>query len=1524
MGKAVAWIALILVVGLSTQQCDKPGEPEPLSPELSVSPDSLQFGPLDNQKTLTVKNAGEGTLKWEVASGEEWLTAKPKSGSLQQGASEPAQVTVDRAKVSANGIYRSDVTFTSTEGGSKTVSVTMVVEGKEVPVLSVSPSALAFGLESSSEELRVSNTGYGVLQWRAFGSHSWLTVSPDSGGVPKDGSQLVTVTVTRAGMGPGNEYAGAVEIRSAVAGTRSVPVTMSVPNPVIRVSIRDLNFGAEHTELSLTISNVGTGTVNWSLSIPDEMSWLSAVPEEGSATLVSSSSVRLSVTREGLAPGRYTGKVLLTSNSTVESRIELMIAMEVIARPELLVTPSDSLAFGMDLTSADLKITNANTGILEWKAEGTEAWISVTPSTGTCTALEEDRVTVRVTREGLPPGPHMGSVQVNSNGGSRILRVTMMVQENPILSVTPNALDLGETRGADTLHVRNTGTGTLTWQISDDAEWLSSSPFEGQVTVETDVVVVTLDRSDLAPGEYNGTVTVTSNGGIRAIAVGMRVRAEPVLSVSLSELNLGMEVTRMAFAIRNVGTGILTWELSENISWLTAAPANGAVSADAEDSVVVRVDRSGLEPAPGYSGVISLTSVANREDLVVKMGVKEAPVLGVDPERLTFGASTDTLYLYITNQGTGKVTWRISENAEWLWLQAIGGMSEKERDEIAVMVDRTGQVPGKHTTVLTISAAEAGEQVVTIDMDVAQLAVSSDMLDFGTEDDRQEIMLSRLGSGDIGWTASANAGWIGVAPSEGIIGDESVDIGITVHRGAVVPGTYTGAVRIRGDNDDELSVGVTATVLEEPELWVSTTELDFGIDQDRMTFVVGNVGTGVLDWSLSEELAWVDVSRISGAAARGTKDTVWVDVDRSVSEIGRYTGILQIASDGGDRSVSISMEIPAEPVLSVSPTQLDLGTEGTEGRFTVRNSGTGTLSWTLFIDQSWLSAVPKQGAIDRGGSQEIVVRAERVGLVPGAYTGGISITSNGGAERTEVTLTVLERTQEGETTTMFLPGGAEIEMVWIEPGTFMMGSPEDEPGRDSDEGPVHEVTITRGFYLGKYELTQEQWESVMGTRPWEGRDYVKVNADHPSVYISWDDMQALTATLNEVEGVEVYRLPTEAEWEYACRAGTTTPWSFEGNESQLVEYAWYRDNAWDIGERYAHEVGTKLPNPWGLYDMHGNVWEWCQDWYGPYLSSAQVNPTGPSTGSNRVLRSGLFEDYARGVRSASRNSESPGGRLYFGARLLREEDPYAPSGGNGSSSSGPEGMVLIPAGTFQMGDAIGDGESRERPVHDVYLDAFYIDKYEVTNAQYCEFLNAAGNQSEGGAAWLDIVESYCPITENGGEFVPKIGYQNHPVLAVTWQGAKAYCEWFGKRLPTEAEWERAARGGLEGKRYSWGDAEPDGSQCNFADRSSPYVWGDKNADDGYSETAPVGSYPPNGYGLYDMIGNVCEWCSDWCFRTYTTDSVINPVGPNRGTQRMIRGDTYHGAPPTLRVSFRYGHGPEDSRGDAGFRCVRTP
>ena len=223
-----------------------------------------------------------------------------------------------------------------------------------------------------------------------------------------------------------------------------------------------------------------------------------------------------------------------------------------------------------------------------------------------------------------------------------------------------------------------------------------------------------------------------------------------------------------------------------------------------------------------------------------------------------------------------------------------------------------------------------------------------------------------------------------------------------------------------------------------------------------------------------------------------------------------------------------------------------------------------------------------------------------------------------------------------------------MKFTRIDAGEFMMGSPEGEEGRHGYEGPAHEVTIYNPFALGTYPVTQREWEAVMVGNP------SRFKGDElPVEDVSWNDVQEFIRRLNDHEGTHKYRLPSEAEWEYACRAGTNTLYFFGNDESMLGEYAWYADNSDDK----MHPVGQKKPNPWGLYDMHGNVWEWVQDkWHDNYDGVPTDGSAWESGGgSRRVFRGGSWSSSARICRSAYRYNGAPGSRVEsVGFRLLRE------------------------------------------------------------------------------------------------------------------------------------------------------------------------------------------------------------------------------------------------------------------------------
>jgi formylglycine-generating enzyme required for sulfatase activity len=247
--------------------------------------------------------------------------------------------------------------------------------------------------------------------------------------------------------------------------------------------------------------------------------------------------------------------------------------------------------------------------------------------------------------------------------------------------------------------------------------------------------------------------------------------------------------------------------------------------------------------------------------------------------------------------------------------------------------------------------------------------------------------------------------------------------------------------------------------------------------------------------------------------------------------------------------------------------------------------------------------------------------------------------------------------QRQEREKMATLGLENFDFVLIQPGTFLMGSPPDEPERYDDE-KQHRVTIARPFYMQATEVTQGQWRAVMGSNP---SSFSDCGDDCPVDQVSWEDAQQFIRKVNEITGKN-HRLPTEAEWEYAARAGTTTPF-YTGTclGTNRANYNGEYPLPGCANGEYRKKtlpVGSFSPNPWGLYDMHGNVGEWCQDWYGEYPSQAVTDPAGPTSGSARVLRGGGWRSFGRLCRAASRFQAAPSLRIANdGFRLVRPEVP---------------------------------------------------------------------------------------------------------------------------------------------------------------------------------------------------------------------------------------------------------------------------
>ena len=497
-----------------------------------------------------------------------------------------------------------------------------------------------------------------------------------------------------------------------------------------------------------------------------------------------------------------------------------------------------------------------------------------------------------------------------------------------------------------------------------------------------------------------------------------------------------------------------------------------------------------------------------------------------------------------------------------------------------------------------------------------------------------------------------------------------------------------------------------------------------------------------------------------------------------------------------------------------------------------------------------------------------------------------------------------------------------MKMVFIPHGTFKMGSPPSEQKRNADE-VQHEVTISRDFYLGAYEVTQSQYKRIMGSNPSRFQGVVcDFNEELPVESVRWEDALDFCNKLNQTEPHDlfgrVYRLPTEAEWEYACRAATQSTYSFGTDKALLSEYAWYEDN----GANRIHTVGLKEPNPWGLYDMYGNVWEWCFDYGWAYVNSAVKDPAGPAYGDTHVLRGGSWRQNANQCRSAGQRGNlgriglnSCGFRVVLGfpvtpfnvgtpAEKMTVEESIE---SNQIINSIGMRFTLIPKGTFMMGSPDGELErSDDETLHEVTISRdYYFGIHEVTQDQYLKITGVNPSFFQG--------------------FRIRGSSMNHPVEEVSWKDAVEFCKQLSElpeeikagrvyRLPTEAEWEYACRAGTK-TAFSFEEK---------GDLLATYLWYHRHGWfelNSSGETHTVGQKQPNRWGLYDMHGNVWEWCEDR-YGKYPEGPLVDPIGPDLGGRRVARGGSYLlGFQDLCRSASRMAFEPTYQFVELGFRVV---
>ena len=414
-----------------------------------------------------------------------------------------------------------------------------------------------------------------------------------------------------------------------------------------------------------------------------------------------------------------------------------------------------------------------------------------------------------------------------------------------------------------------------------------------------------------------------------------------------------------------------------------------------------------------------------------------------------------------------------------------------------------------------------------------------------------------------------------------------------------------------------------------PEMSLDTSSLEFASSSGSKSIMI----TSNTSWTVSSDQTWCSVSPTSGS--NGGSVTVKVEENTSTSE---RTATITVKSDAGDKTVKVTQKGAAE-VLTLNIDNMEFAASSGSKIFRI----SANTSWAISSDKNWCSISPTLGSGD--GSVTVSVDEN---------TSTSSRTATITVESATITRTLAVTQSEAEPPASqdrtFTVSGVTFKMIYVEGGTFTMGATSEQSDDAWErEKPAHTVTLS-SYSIGETEVTQALWQAVMGSNP----SYFSGN-NKPVECVSWNDCQDFISKLNAITG-ENFRLPTEAEWEHAARGGNKSKGYKYAGSNTLGNVAWYWDNIPSQTSGNAgystQNVATKQANELGLYDMSGNVWEWCSDWYGSYNSSSQTNPTGPASGSSRVFRGGGWDSNAGSCRVSDRNYNAPDYRdADFGFRL---------------------------------------------------------------------------------------------------------------------------------------------------------------------------------------------------------------------------------------------------------------------------------
>lgn len=942
--------------------------------------------------------------------------------------------------------------------------------------------------------------------------------------------------------------------------------------------------------------------------------------------------------------------------------------------PVLTVSPG-SLDFGSSATTLTLNIINSGQSTLKWQISEDAQWLSCLPTSGNTTVTEQSSVVVSVDRAELSRGNYSQTIAITSNGGSAVVKVTMSVAGIAV-SLSPEELDFGSITSSMQLTLTNMGTGTISYSLTPSNEWIVPDKTKGMFTY-SEVVTVAVNRSALSTGDYTGELSFKVGDQSVSVPVKMNIPSKTKPTVSLISIdNTTFNSAQLKGAVVSIGSAKVTrygfcWSMEQkpivdlpgicnlgdciapkdftynltglepNTAYYVRAYAENAEGVSYSNEMRLRTSGTPSKPTvetgnasdirteqAGFSGnIISLgnvpsliqyghvwsTSTNPTIDLLTKTQLGRTQSTGAFNSTLTNLSANTTYYVraYATNEiGT-------SYGEEVMFVTKLGDLSLT-----------TAQVTG-----ITHQAATGGGTITALGGN----AVTERGICWGTSSN-PTISGSKTVSSDNDNTFACRMEGLSPKTTYYVRAYANTSSG-TVYYGNNVTFTTT----------HEITLPALSTV----------TVSEIGISKVSLTCTVVDNGDGKVS----------DCGFCYGLSANPTINDNKVSYGASNSAFGRtVTGLSEntlyhvraYATNEAGTAYSSDMTFTTLEVTAPAVSGITLGTiSNTSAVFTatVTSLGNGTLADAGFCYSTSSFPTVSDKKLSCGKVTSLTKTA--TGLIPETkyYVRAYAINEKGTTYGAENSFTTTKQEVNPYTTLTVETsyGSTTLDMAKVTGGTFDMGAQSTsvaqsnyDANADNDEKPIHSVTVST-FYMSKTTVTQYLWYVVMGSYPDISSTYGRGD-NYPIYNVSYLQCEQFITKLNSLTGKK-FRMPTEAEWEYAARGGINKSNTKYSGNSIVGTVAWYNGNS---GGK-AHPVAQKAANELNIYDMSGNVWEWCSDWYGNYSSAAQTNPTGASSGLGRVIRGGSYDDAATECRVSVRsNAPITSSFPTLGLRLVME------------------------------------------------------------------------------------------------------------------------------------------------------------------------------------------------------------------------------------------------------------------------------